>query len=272
MPRRFQLQNANGTIYDLNTVGHYFYEPSGLGWGEDISLLRLGETYLVTEAEVLRPSVSGQIVFHTYAEYDNFLRFVQVGGLVLGYMPITTWRYITCNIQLGKTELTHNTGILICEVTFEGTSQWYERVSVQPSSGSVPDEAKMYDYEYPYKYARGAIGTINITNGSLSSYFRLVVAGLAENPVWRLYVNGAVTVTGAINDTIPVGHELVVNTRPSSMEISEYDSDGNFVRDLYGSSDFSTERLFMLPPGECVLQVADDNGHPTAYVEVYRRV
>lgn len=272
MPRRFQLQNANGTVYDLNTVGHYFYEPEGLGWGEEVDLLRLGETYLVTETEIIRPTVSGFILFHSYAEYDNFLRFVQVGGLILGYMPISTWRYITCKIQIEKTELTHDTGKLQCPVTFEGTSQWYERVSVQPSSGSIPVEAKMYDYEYPYKYARGEVGTINISNGSLPSYFRLSVSGLAENPIWRLYVNGQVKESGAINATIPVGHSLVVNTRPSSMEIAEYDSDGVFVQDLYGSSDFSTERLFMLPPGESVLQVADDNGSPASYLEVYRRV
>ena len=62
------------------------------------------------------------------------------------------------------------------------------------------------------------------------------------------------------------------NTSTSSMEISEYDGDGNFYRDLYGYSDFETKRLFALPPGESTLIVADDNGTPNATLEVYRRV
>lgn len=272
MPRRFQLTNANGTVFDLNTVGHYFYEPEGLGWGEETSLLRLGETYLIKEKVIQQPVVSGQIVFHTYQEYDEFLQFIQVGGLILGYMPISTWRYISCTIQLDKTELTHDSGILICDVTFTGTSQWYERVSVQPSSSEIPEDAKMYDYKYPYSYAQGDVGTIQIVNGSLSSYFRLVVNGLTENPVWRLYVNGEVKASGEITATVPIGHYLSVNTRPSSMEIAEYADNGDFVRDLYGYSNFATERLFMLPPGESTLLVADDNGTPSAYVEVFRRV
>ena len=271
MPRRFQLTNANGTVYDLNTVGHYFYEPDGLGWGEETTLLRLGETYLVQEKVVEQPVVSGQIVFHTYEEYNTFLRFIQVGGLTLGYMPISTWRYISCTIQLGKTEIKPDTNRLICEVVFSGTSQWYERVSIQPSSAEIPEDAKLYNYKYPYTYAQGDAGTIHIMNGSLSSYFRLVINGLTENPVWRLYVNGEVQASGAISASIPLGHSLVVNTRPSSMEIAEYDGE-TFYRDLYGYSDFSTERLFMLPPGESMLAIADDNGTPTAFVEVYRRV
>lgn len=272
MPRRFQLQNATGAIYDLNTVGHYFYDPEGLGWGEDVSVLRLGQTYLVTETEIIRPEVSGRIVFHTYQEYNNFLKFIQVGGLVLGYMPISSWRYISCTIELEKTELEHDTGLLICPVTFKGTSQWYERVSVQPSSSDIPEDAKLYNYKYPYTYAQGDAGTIHVVNGSLASYFRLVINGLTKNPIWRLYVNGELTTSGELDVTVPVGHYLVVNTRPSSMEIAEYDENGEFFRDLYGYSNFSTERLFMLPPGESTLLIADDNGTPAAYVEVYRRV
>ncbi|MBQ8994511.1 MAG: hypothetical protein IJ091_11340 [Oscillospiraceae bacterium] len=272
MPRRFQLTNKNAAVYDLNTPGHYFYEPEGLGWGEEASLLRLGQTYLVTEEFVQQPVVSGFILFHSYQEYDNFLKFIQVGGLVLGYMPISSWRYINCTIQLGKTEIDHETLRLRCEVVFSGTSQWYERVSVQPSAGTIPDGAKLYNYRYPYKYAQGAAGTISVSNGSLSSYFRLKIAGLAENPVWRLYVAGVIQATGEVDATIPLGHSLIVNTRPSSMEIAEYDQNGEFYRDLYGFSNFATERLFSLPPGESTMAVADDNGTPTATLEVFRRV
>lgn len=272
MPRKFQLTNANAATYNLNVVGHYFYEPDGLGWGEETTVLRLGQTFLVTQQLVEQPIVEGQIAFHTYEEYEVFLKFVQVGGLILGYMPTSTWRYISCTIQLGKTEIKPTNKMLLCDVTFTGTSQWYEKVSIQPSSGEIPDGAKMYNYTYPYKYARGAVGEISVINGPLSSYFRLVMAGLLENPVWRLYVNGKKIYTGALEVNIPVGHSLVVNTRPSSMEIAEYDGDGNFYRDLYGFSDFETKRLFALPPGESTLIVADDNGTPNATLEVYKRV
>lgn len=272
MPRRFQLTNKTGAIYDLNKVGHAFYDPDGLGWGEETSLLRLGETFLVTENVVQQPVVSGQIVFHSYKEYDDFLKFCQVGGLVLGYMPLTVWRYITCTIQIGKTEIKPDTRRLISDVVFTGTSQWYESTQLQPASGEVAEDAKKYSYKYPYTYSSGASGTITIENGPLSSYFRLVIAGRAENPVWRLYQNSEIIYTGAINATIVAGHKLVVNSRPVSMEIAEYDANNNFYRDLYGYSDFNTTRLFALPPGQSTLAVAVDNGVAEAYLEVYRRV
>lgn len=272
MPRKFNLTNKNGEVYDLNLVGHAFYNPEGLGWAEETSVVRLGESWLVTDNRVAKPSVSGEIVFHGYQEYNDFLRFVQLGGLVLGYMPLSTWRYLNCTIQLSKSEIKPFSKLLICPVVFNGTSQWYERATLQPSAGTIPSNAKLYDYPYPYAYAQGEAGSITINNGVLSSYFRLQMNGLVENPVWRLYVNGQVVHSGKVNATISLGHSFVVNTRPTQMEIAEYDGDENLYRDLYGYSDFSTERLFMIPAGESMLMVADDNGTPDAYVEVYRRV
>ena len=272
MPRKFNLTNVNGEVYDLNLVGHAFYNPDGLGWAEETSVVRLGESWLVTSNHVAQPSVSGDLVFHTYTEYDAFLKFAQVGGLVLGYMPITTWRYLNCTIQLSKNDISPESKRLVCPVTFEGTSQWYERATLQPSAGTIPEDAKLYNYTYPYAYAQGEAGSISVVNGVLSSYFKLQIKGLAENPVWRLYVNGEVLHSGKINADIAVGHYLVVNSRPTQMEISEYDSNNAFYRDLYGYSDFSTDRLFMIPPGESLFTFADDNGTPAATLEVYRRV
>lgn len=272
MPRQFNLTNANHETVNLNFVGHAMYEPDGLGWAEETSVVRLGETFLVTENEVARPAVSGEIVFHGYQEYDDFLRFAQAGGLVLGYMPLSTWRYLDCTIQLSKTEIKPFSKLLICPVVFNGTSQWYEAAKYYQASGDVPNNAKIYPYTYDYVYA-GVKGGVDISNGALSSYFIARIDGALVNPSWKLYVGGELIKSGRIEATIPSGDYVLVNTDPTEVEIAEYTSGDVFVRDLYKYSDWTTERIFTIPAGESVMVFTEEGGTtPIASIEVHQRV
>lgn len=273
MPRKFKLLNANNETYDLSEVGHAMYEPDGLGWGETVQLTRLGQTFLVTDTQVDQPIVSGRIVFWSYQEYNNFLKFAQAGGLIFGYMPIQTWRYIKCVCQIGKQDIDHDLHRLICDVVFTGTSQWYEATKYYQAEGALPGNAKKYAYSYPYKYA-GAAGGAEIFNGALPSYFVAYIEGAVTNPRWTLYVGGTAVKSGRLIASVPAGDYIAINTDPTEAEIAEYKtSDDSFIKDLYGYSDWTTERLFMIPAGECSLVFAEEGGTtPNATVEVRQRV
>lgn len=277
--RQFKLRNKTGAEFDMMRKDAFLMNPSGLGWGESISVVPVGNSYYRTDSRIQQSTPSGDMNFAGYAQYEEFLQFCQQGGLILCYMPQTTWRYLRCSIEISKSEISYQNHRLICGVQFTGYSQWYESSVLYRPQQSVDDLAKLYagehsgQYAYTYSYEDSTAGGITITNGALSSYWEATFMGYTVNPEWRLYVNNTLVKSGKINATIIAGHRLVIDAIPSEFSIIEYDEDGNVFRDRYGDSDWSTERFFEIPAGESQMVFTDSSQDlPTAYLEVFRRV
>lgn len=271
MIRQFNLTNANGVVFDLMRKDAFLHEPEGLGWGLEKTVMRAGDGYIVTDTQPLEPAPSGEMVFLGYAQYEEFLAFCQVGGLVLGYKTVGAWRYLDVGIEIDKTEIDYDSHRLLCPVDFTALSGWYEKQMAYQAADS--GGGKVYDYTYNYTYTAGASGAVEIANGNLESYPRIVIFGPATNPSWSLYKGNDRLATGTVNLDLLSGHKLIIDANPATMEIGEYLSDDSFVADRYGDSDFSTERFFMLPPGDCrVVFTQGGPGIVTAFVEVKKRV
>lgn len=271
--RNFKLINGNGTELDLTRAGFLLWKPDGLGWGITPTVTAVGSSYIVTDTTLERPRPTGSMVFANYQAYQQFLSFIQVGGLVLAYKPISTWYYLDCTVVIDKSEIKPDNDRLICPVDFYGTSQWYEKLEASAISVSLDEGAKIYPYKYQYRYSSGATGAIEVQNGNLSSYFKLTIMGAVDNPVYTLYQGGVQIASGKINVSVPAGRKLVIDTHPATMQIAEYTTANVLVGDRYANSDFTTERLFALPAGLCTIQVNDDGGAvASAFVEVRKRV
>lgn len=269
--RQFKMINANGQEYDMTRPEALFYSPTGLGWGEDATVQEVGDAYILTQRKPKKPAPGGSMVFRTYAEYQNFLNFLQVGGLVLCYKPINTWYYLDVVASIDKSEINHEDDHLTCPMTFTATSSWYEKLVAYQAQSS--GGGKTYSYTYPYTYTSSAAGTVEIPNGNLASYPRITIFGPVDTPTWALYQGGTRLETGRVNLEVPTGHKLIVDANPSTMEIAEYTNDGVFVANRYADSDFTTARLFMLPAGPCsVVFTQEGVGVVSAFVEVRKRV
>lgn len=308
--RQFGLKNAKSgddDMYDLMDLNHMFMSPKGLGWGEESTTMRIGQTFLETDRNPQQPKPSGEMWFSTYEYYEEFIQFCQVGGLVLCYKPSESisWRYLEVSIQISKTEIDHDTGYLTCDTNFTGLSRWYEAVQVADTRGEVDEDAKIYaehegeDDAYYYKYSLDESrtdpvapydsdvtaggyyhyiynsefsGTITLDIGEIESYFRLTIYGPCTNPYYTLYVNGLPTKSGKINLELFAGQKLIIDTHPATMEISKYNVNDEFLEDCYGYSDFTTERIFMIPPGESYITIAAQDSSPSAWIEVKKIV
>lgn len=298
--RQFGLKNVHsGTydMYDLMDVNHVLLNPSGLGWGTDTTTMRIGQTFITTDENPVQPNPSGEIWFSNYEGYEEFIQFCQAGGLVLCYKPSEkiSWRYLECSVQVDKSEIDKDTHYLICNVTFKGLSRWYESLLTSDSETQLAENTKMFtrrdaegiyayqyankDYVYDinssyyYQYSASASGTVIFENGEIPSYFRLIIFGPVVNPVYQLYKNGAPTKRGKIKDTVLATQKLVIDTHPKTMEIRKYSLSGEFLEDVYAKSDFTTERIFMVPPGQSYIVVrGDDNNYPRAIIEVRKIV
>ena len=270
--RQFKLTNADGQTFDLMRKDAFFHDPSGLGWGMDPEVMEVGDTYIVTDRKTKKPSPAGEMIFQGYDQYDEFLDFIQVGGLVLGYKTRNTWKYLDVDISMEKGEIDEKSRRLICSVSFTANSQWYEQLTAYQAQ-SEGGGGKVYSYTYPYVYRDDVEQSVTINNGRLSSYPKITIFGPVESPTWALYQYGVRLATGKVNVVIPEGNKLVVDMHPATMEIAEYTGDGIFVANRYQDSDFSTERIFELPPGECRLVFAQGGlGNTKAFVEVRKRV
>lgn len=269
--RQFQMLNANGQIYDMTRPEALFYEPKGLGWGEEATVMTVGKSYVKTATKPEKPAPSGSMVFRTYQEYQNFLDFLQAGGLVFCYKPINVWYYLDVVVSIEKEEIDWENDHLVCPMTFTSLSGWYEKLVAYQAQDAVG--GKVYSYTYPYRYASSVPGTVDIVNGNQESYPRITIFGPVTNPFWALYKSGVRLETGRVNLTVPAGNKLVIDSHPATMEIAEYTAAGQFIANRYGDSDFNTARLFMLPPGPCsVVFTQDGAGTVNAYVEVKKRV
>lgn len=269
--RNFKLLNKFGQEYDMTRPDALFHSPTGLGWGRSATASRVGDAYIITGRSENKSAPSGEMVFRTYQEYKKFLLFCQIGGLTLAYKPIDKWQYLDVEVAIDKDEIKPDTNHLVCPITFTGLSYWYEKSEYQTGQRSEAG-GKAYRYSYRYNYGSGpsSIFTFDL---SLPSYFKMEIMGECKNPVWRVIQNGETVLSGKINADISSTHKLVVNTDPSEMEIGEYTKTNTFVKSLYGRSDFSTERIFALPAGQCTFAVlAEGTSRPNVFVEVKKHV
>lgn len=310
--RQFGIKNADSgdnEMYDLMDLNHMFMSPEGLGFGTEVETMRIGQTFIVTDEKPEQMSPSGDMWFSTYEEYDKFAKFVNIGGCVLCYKPSDSipWRYLEVVVDMEKSEIDHETGYLVCATTFKGTSRWYEAMNLSDTEGEISADAKIYKdqtettsseheqegryyyiYElndsateqfskehegkYYYRYSAEYSGTISFDNGSSGSYFRLTIYGPCTNPRWLLYKNGEVIKTGKVTAEITQTQKFVVDTHPATMEISRYSNSGTFLEDLYGSSDFTTERIFEIPRGNSYMTIMGEDNAPRAWIEVKKIV
>lgn len=270
--RQFKLINALGREYDCTRPDALLHAPDGLGWGTEATVNRLGMTYIGINEKEIHQSPSGEMVFRTYEEYGRFLSFCQQGGLVLCYKPIDTWYYCEALISIQKSEIQWENNHLICPVQFTLLSYWYEKVVAQTAENVESENKKQYSYTYSYQYGSGVLNAFDITC-DLPSYFRLTIFGEATNPSWRVVQNGSIVKSGKINATIGSSQKLVINTDPKNTEIALYTLSNTRINNLYGYSDFSTERIFALPQGESQVQVlTEDEQPPKVMIEVLKHV
>lgn len=269
--RQFKMLNAYGQEYDMTRPEALFYQPKGLGWGEEATVMDVGDSYVKTDVKPKKPAPSGSMVFRTYQEYQTFLEFMQVGGLSLCYKPIDVWYYLDVVPSIDKDEIDWQNNHLVCPMTFTSLSGWYEKLKAYQAQGA--GGGKTYSYTYPYTYTSSAPGTVDIPNGNLPSYPKITIFGPVTNPFWALYQGATRLQTGRMNITVPDGNKLVIDSHPATMEIAEYTRGGQFIANRYGDSDFTTARLFMLPAGQCsVVFTQDGVGVVDAFVEVKKRV
>lgn len=271
MIRKFKLINSTGSEFDLMRKDAFFFAPSGLGFAMNYDFMRAGNAYEATELYSAQKNPGGEMVFDSYAIYDEFSRFIALTPLKLVYMPLTEWAYLDCYVAgLEKTEIDYQTGKLRCPIEFIATSKWYIPRAAEKTGQSVIN-AKLYNYTYDYEYADELNGVLRVTNNSSEeSPVTISIFGPIEDPTWTLTVNDKTTMSGSMSGTIADGNKLVIVSKDGELEVGEYIATSNeFVANRYQDCDFNRETFIYAPPGTSSLIISGiHEGALVAWVEV----
>lgn len=243
--RTFKIFNAIGQEYDLNDLGTFFHSPEGLGFEMENEFERVGNQFLMTKKKAKQPEPEGQIRFRDYQTFNDFIKFLQKEPLKLQYQAADTYCLNVVAKRVEKKEM-EMLGLIVT-VRFSGLGLWYKEVTRYIDG--IEAIGKVYPYGYPYLYADGSQAIITIESDSKNeSPVRITIMGPCSNPSYTHYVNGAPVASGKILYDLPEGHRMQISSQvPYS--IKELDDMGNELKDLYGNSDFSTERFLMIQNG-----------------------
>ena len=152
--------------------------------------------------------------------------------------------------QLQKTQLELGQE-LRSDIRFGALSPFY-RILTDSAVGS-DDSGKKYSYTYSYNYRNSIEDELEIiVTGALDSPVRLIVQGNSYdivNPTWYHYQDGQLISSGRVVATLTNGKQLYVDDWSIPYKIWETDENGNMLRDLYGASDFTTQRFMFAKPG-----------------------
>lgn len=256
--RKFKLINSTGAEWNLMRKDSYLNEPDGLGVGKENEYMRSGSTYEMIEEVPGQKTISFDMVFSSYAVYQQFASFIVYGPLKLAYMPINEWAYLDGTItSMTKSEISPDTKRLVCSCTFTASSQWYIPRAARRTSPDV-ENPKRYSYEYDYTYADEINGYIRVFNDAAEdSPATISIMGPITDPAWYVSVNNDVVASGALTADIPEGNKVVIRSKDGYLEVAEYVAEtDSFVRNLYQFTDFTRETFVMFPPGNSTLFIS----------------
>lgn len=258
--RQFYLKNGNGAVYSFMDKAHWLYEPKGLGLNLGDKYSQVGSNFIRTKPLTKPKEIEGTLVFtgeNQYQDYHDFMSFAQIEPLVFIYNPYGTEFQVNVSLEsIKKEEIDYKTGFLMVELEFKRLTRW-RRVIIQRNDGLT--EGKIYTYTYPYKYGSDVAQNVTIeSDTAMESPCKITIIGTCENPVWRLYVNNELKLTGKLNASIASGQRVVIDTTQIPYSIKKYDNSNHFLADLYQDSDFSTDRFFFLEKGINRISIGHD--------------
>ncbi len=251
--REFYLINGKGNTYSLTDKLHWLYEPENLGAKFNSKYEQIGSNFIRTQRIARPDDISGKILFtggNPYSDYHNFIKFIAAEPLILEYFNNNDRFRAKVDLkEIKKAEINSKTGFLECPIKLKRTSRWYKTITALNDASS--QGGKVYDYSYPYTYLEFEPQQAIIESDSgYESPIKLTIFGPCTNPTWKHYLNDEVIGYGALNTSIIAGRRIVIDNTKIPYTITEQDSSGNIINDLYQYSDFTTQRFFNLLLGE----------------------
>ena len=285
--RFFKLINNKGDELNITSQSIFFHEIEGLGFEEETSYRRVGQTWWLNNALLRQTPIAGKVSFtdieghDPYSLFADFYLFINKAPLTLVYYPRgldqTSYRKQVRVTKLEKSEL-NQYGILEEDISFTPYTPWYmvTRVSnvntVITSTGwvwggndSPPLVFEPTDAEStPAKFGGEIRQSVNLYSPvESSSPIKLTIKGPALNPIWSHYVGNKLVATGGFSGAgvnLSSDETLVVDNTNGHISMDINNSATGEDRSVYALRDFDTKCFFVLKEGNNTISVATSGG------------
>lgn len=226
MIRKLFLVNSEAETYDLNRRNiSTLVNPKGLGYFNKIKKINVEGNIFISDIEVDYPPISGDIVFSGYAEYDNFIAFIERHDasepLILKYQPNTEAWFTLVEVNgIGKTERSRS-GYLISPVSFLRRTRFFQEneIVIDIDIGDIIS-GKRYSYDYGYTYFNDNAAEVEIEITSQQEVAVLfTISGDTLNPNLQQIIDNIIVaeidITEATSglETIIIDSNLIPNQK-----------------------------------------------------------
>lgn len=260
--RRFYLEDNTGRRLSLQDNKRFMWEPSGLGYAEDIGFAQVEYGFFSESSrDYAQPSVSGTMVFmpdvqEPYQTYQEFVDWVNgAEGLQLVYVPYGTRELyvdvIVTGLELSEKELT---GVLECPVTFTGTSPYHKK---NPLTFLFRTEESInpmkFTFKFPFKFSDSGAGDAQVftPQGHFPAAMELYINGPCSNIYFKVEDNATGALIGALDlsgVSVAAGDYIYYSSRPNADGV--WKVSGNTRTDLVESLNENVANFFTLPVGK----------------------
>lgn len=204
--RVFYLMNKDDEKFELTNVefNQFLNNPNGLGFSKTYSTLRLGDSDVVTSEQFNLMIVKGDVLFYgdnnpdIYQSYFNLIKYLSKAPIRLYYLPPNAlepyFSYVNV-IQLDKSEINEDDGMLSCPIQLKMTSFWQtadtNEEDVYPDTGVGKFYPLVRKANEGYYYGGSALNNVQIFNdGTLETGLIIEIIGECEDPQINFYQDG----------------------------------------------------------------------------------
>lgn len=285
--RYFKLINNKGDELSITSQSIFFHDIEGLGFEEETSYRRVGQTWWLNNALLRQTPITGKISFtdleghDPYVLFSDFYLFINKAPLTLVYYPRgldqTSYRKQVRVTKLDKSEL-NIYGALEEDISFTPYTPWYMVVSASNVSTIVTNTGWVWggdnspplvfeptDAEStPAKFGGEIRQSVQLYSPvESSSPIKLTIKGPAVNPFWSHYVGNKLINTGGFaGEGVNLSSEetLVVDNTNGHTGMSISNSVTGETRNVYALRDFDIGCFFILKEGANTISVAASGG------------
>ena len=285
--RFFKLINNKGDELNITSQSIFFHDIEGLGFEEETSYRRVGQTWWLNNALLRQIPITGKISFtdleghDPYVLFSDFYLFINKAPLTLVYYPRgldqTSYRKQVRVTKLDKSEL-NIYGALEEDISFTPYTPWYMVVSASNVSTIVTNTGWVWggdnspplvfeptDAEStPAKFGGEIRQSVQLYSPvESSSPIKLTIKGPAVNPFWSHYVGNKLISTGRFaGEGVNLSSEetLVVDNTNGHTGMSISNSVTGETRNVYALRDFDIGCFFILKEGANTISVAASGG------------
>lgn len=256
MVRKFKLLNEKGQEYNFMDAEKscLLIDPNGLGYEYESEYLNIGSTFVENFRYLQKGKFYATLVSKYYDNISDFINFVEQSySLKLAYTvpfekkkPETYYKDVDIS-TFEKTE--KNTyGMLLCPITFDFKSLWYEENKTIYTIESQQEEIR-WDFKWDSRFADYNTRSLQyINNGHVAAPIEVTINGHILNPKLELFVEGELYQTVIINVEINEYEKFLYGTRENKFHIDKMKTDGS-IESLFSLDyiNFENDNVIRMP-------------------------